>query len=62
MRPLPEVDRNELHCVMQPVYPGDQVVIQNPGNMQYAPGTGTDQVLVPQGNAGLVQNNGYVAK
>ena len=56
MRPLPEVDRNELHCVMQPVYPGDQVIIQNPGNMQYAPGTGTDQVLVPQGNAGLVQN------
>lgn len=47
---------------MQPVYPGDQVIIQNPGNMQYAPGTGIDQVLVPQGNAGLVQNEGYVTK
>lgn len=33
LRPLPEVDRNELHCVMQPVYPGDRVIFQEPGNL-----------------------------
>jgi hypothetical protein len=37
-RPLPEVDRNELHCIIEPVYrvnPNQNVMARQPINIGY---------------------------
>lgn len=56
LRPLPEVDENELHCIIEPVYqvyPGQNTISQQPqqttANLGY-----TNTVTAPQGS-GMVR-------
>ena len=64
LRPLPEVDENELHCIIEPVYlvqQGQTVIAQQPlqtttSNLGYA-----NTANVQQGS-GMVREEGYVEK
>lgn len=58
LRPLPEVDRNEIHCIFDPVYQGNlgQNIISQPQTSNI----GYSSQAPEQKGSGMVREEGYV--